>query len=196
MKIEQYPNWFASAGGELNFSTHLVKFKGLKVDFVQLGAYTGDATKWLFENILTHPESTLTDVDTWEGSNEEIHKQMDWKDVETVYNEKNSQWLDEGRLIKKKMTTDEFFALNDKQFDFVYVDADHTAMAVLKDGLNGYASLKANGIIAFDDYLWGVENKLDVMSIPKTALDALLIYFRKETTVLDINLQVWLKKVF
>jgi predicted O-methyltransferase YrrM len=193
MTTNDYPNWFTTNGASQNFASQLYKFKDVKVDFLQLGAYTGDATKWLFENVLTHPESTLTDVDTWEGSDEEAHKQINWQSVESVYDEKNSQWLAEGRLIKKKMTTDEFFASNDKQFDFVYVDADHTAMAVLKDGIHGYDYLKVNGILAFDDYRWGAH--LPVKDRPQAGVDAFRVAHWNKTSLLEANQQVWLKKI-
>lgn len=194
MTDNDYPNWFVVGGAEPNFAAQLSKFKGLKVDFLQLGAYTGDATKWLFDNVLTHPESTLTDVDTWEGSDEVEHKELDWKSVESVYDDKNSQWFDEGRLIKKKTTTDEFFASNDKQFDFVYVDADHTAMAVLKDGIHGYDCLKNGGVLAFDDYRWG--SHLPIKDRPQAGVDAFRVAHWNKTSLLEANLQVWLKKIF
>jgi hypothetical protein len=188
-----YPNWFEQYAENI-FSRHLNEFKDRKVDFLQLGAYTGDATKWMFENVLTNSESTLVDVDTWEGSEEPIHNSFDWKNVEDFYDEKNSQWLGESRLFKKKMTTDEFFASNDKQFDFVYVDADHTAMSVLRDGINAYKSLKVNGVLAFDDYLWTLGNG-DVMKDPKPAIDALLLFYQKRCSVIEVGTQVWLRKI-
>lgn len=189
-----YPNWFIDGKAVDNFSAHLSRYKDTKVDFLQLGAYTGDATKWLFENVLTHPESTLTDVDTWEGSNEDEHKEFDWKSVEQTYDDKNKEWLDSGRLVKMKITTKEFFKSNNKQFDFVYVDADHHAIWALKDGLEGYSSLKNGGILAFDDYRWGAH--LPKADRPGPGIDAFLISYANKTTVLERGLQVWLRKIF
>jgi len=189
-----YPNWFADGKAIDNFSSYLSRYKDIKIDFLQLGAYTGDATKWLFDYVLTHPESTLTDVDTWEGSDEAAHKQMDWKSVEQTYDDKNKEWLESGRLVKKKMTTKEFFSSNNKQFDFVYVDADHHAIWALKDGLDGYSCLKSGGILAFDDYMWGLnEPKTDR---PGPGIDAFLICYANRITVLEHGLQVWLRKIF
>lgn len=188
-----YPNWFEQTNVDKNFSAHLMRYKDQKVDFLQLGAYTGDASKWLFENVLTHPESTLTDVDTWEGSDEEQHKDMNWKSVEDVYDAKVAEWISAGRLDKKKMTTDEYFAINQKQFDFVYVDADHTAMAALMDGLNGYACLKIGGVLGFDDYTWGLH--LPKEKRPQAAIDAFRVAHWNKTTLLEANHQVWLRKI-
>jgi hypothetical protein len=169
-------------------------YKDVKVDFLQLGAYTGDASVWLFDNVLTHPESTLTDVDTWEGSEEEEHMDMDWKSVEDTYDQKLRPFLDSGQLIKKKMTTKEFFKSNDKKYEFVYVDADHHAIWALRDGLDGYSCLNNGGILAFDDYMWG--SSLPKMDQPKTGIDAFLIPYTNKVTVLEKGLQVWTRKIF
>ena len=72
MTTEQYPNWFMYGAVNL-FSKYLGELKDREVHCLQIGAYTGDATEWLLQNVLTHPNSTLTDVDTWEGSDEVIH---------------------------------------------------------------------------------------------------------------------------
>ena len=189
-----YPNWFIEGGAIHNFSKFLPKYKDVKVDFLQLGAYTGDASAWLFDNVLTHPESTLTDVDTWEGSEEEEHMDMDWRSVEDTYNQKLRPFLDSGQLIKKKMTTKEFFKSNDKKYDFVYVDADHHAIWALRDGLDGYSCLNNGGILAFDDYMWGAS--LPKMDQPKTGVDAFLISYANKVTVLEQGLQVWTRKIF
>jgi hypothetical protein len=194
MTTNDYPNWFTTNGASRNFASQLSKFKDVKVDFLQLGAYTGDASAWLFDNVLTHPESTLTDVDTWEGSEEEEHMDMDWKSVEETYDQKLRPFLDSGQLIKKKMTTKEFFKSNEKKYEFVYVDADHHAIWALKDGLDGYSCLNNGGILAFDDYMWGAS--LPKMDQPKTGVDAFLISYANKVTVLEQGLQVWTKKVF
>jgi predicted O-methyltransferase YrrM len=194
MTEQDYPNWFIKGGASTNFSKHLLRYKDQKVDFLQLGAYTGDASRWLLENVLTHPEATLTDVDTWEGSDEPEHKTMEWKNVEDTYDEKNAKWLDSKNIVKKKMTTNRFFLGNDRQFDFVYVDADHTAFSTLVDGLNAFKVLKNGGILAFDDYQWGqvLEPKLR----PQPAIDAFLVCYKNKATVLEHGLQVWLQKIF
>ena len=192
--MTDYPNWFIAGKAVDNFSAFLPKYKDTKVDFLQLGAYTGDATKWLFENVLLHPESTLTDVDTWEGSQEQEHKEFDWKSVEETYDDKTKEWVESGRLTKMKMTTTEFFKTNNKQFDFVYVDADHHAIAALKDGIDGYLCLKNGGILAFDDYKWGPH--LPKSEKPGPGVDAFLVCYANKTTVLEKGLQVWLRKIF
>jgi hypothetical protein len=76
--MTNYPNWFA-VSGEWYFKRHLSPVEDRRLNALQIGAYTGDATVWLLENYLLHPSSTLTDVDTWKGSDEEVHKSFTGK---------------------------------------------------------------------------------------------------------------------
>ncbi len=50
--------------------------------------YTGDASVWLCNNILTDKSSILIDVDTWRGSDEIDHAEMDFSAVEIEYKKK------------------------------------------------------------------------------------------------------------
>lgn len=185
----EYPNWFTDGSAKHFFSKHLQTSIGTPINCLQIGAYTGDATEWLLENVLTNPMSSLTDVDTWEGSNEEIHKNFDWNNVEEVYNSRTSKFLN---IYKYKGTSDSFFEVNKKTFDFIYIDGDHTAAGVLKDGVNSIKALNPGGIIAFDDYKW--RSGRGPIYDPVQSIDAILNAYAEQFTVLDIGLQVWLKK--
>ena len=59
----EYPNWFEmTAKG--NFELQLLPLAGkFNLRFLQIGAFTGDATVWLVDNILTQGNSVLEDVD-------------------------------------------------------------------------------------------------------------------------------------
>lgn len=86
--MTEYPNWF-KVTAEDNFKTYLSEYKDKpSLHFLQLGVFTGDATLWLCENILTGNNSTVVDVDTWQGSDEQAHKEMDFDDVYRTYNHK------------------------------------------------------------------------------------------------------------
>jgi len=168
-----YPNWFESTSARENFERNLLPLADREIKCLQIGAYTGDATKWMVENILKQPHSFLVDVDTWEGSDEAIHHNMDWKDVYKTYTDKNATAIFDQKVLTMQMTSDRYFAgIGEEQiFDFIYVDGDHTAFAVLRDGSNAYDKLKVGGILAFDDYGWS-ESKGDFYE-PRYAIDAL-----------------------
>jgi predicted O-methyltransferase YrrM len=184
-----FPNWFD--GQRYNFEdqlTHLADRPDLR--FLQIGAYTGDASVWLCENILTNPTSVLIDVDTWEGSDESEHSKIDFDRVLAYYEARITKYQ---KVIRLKMTSDKYFTGEIAgKFDFIYIDGDHTAAQVERDAENAWKLLKSGGIIAFDDYLWGQD--LPEYTTPKPAIDRFLLTHTNEYQILVDSYQVWLLK--
>lgn len=189
--MTNYPNWFAM-GAYWFFQKHLPHLKDKEnLQFLQIGTYTGDASVWLMDNILTKSNSILTDVDTWEGSEEEVHKAFDWKNVEQVYDEKVSKY---SNIIKKKCTSAEFLSSAQLDYyDFIYIDGDHTEKAVYEDAILSWDKLKSGGILAFDDYTWWHESGLDSMR-PGPAIDRFVEEYKNDLNILDIGVQYWVIK--
>jgi predicted O-methyltransferase YrrM len=186
-----YPNWFASYAIAY-FDKHLTKFKNKEdLRFLQVGAFTGDASLWLMQNILTEKSSVLVDVDTWQGSDEEAHHKMDFLDVEKTYDWKLKDYP---RVIKVKSTSLEFYARLPKEelYDFIYIDGDHTAQGVWHDASLGWKALKRGGVMAFDDYLWGSE--LPFEKRPQPAIDLFLTLLKEQIELLDTGSQIWIRK--
>ena len=192
--MTEFPNWFLGINAPEFFERYLSAKKLDEIHCLQIGAYTGDASIWLAENILINPKSTLTDVDTWGGSNEPAHDMLDWSEVEKTYDAKTLSYRESGRIIKKKMTSDEFFAATESQtlFDFIYIDGDHEAVPVLRDGMNAIEVLKIGGVLAFDDYYW--DPGQGPAFRPRPAIDAVLACYSNRLSVLEIERQVWLVK--
>jgi len=192
--VTELPNWFLGVGAQEFFERHLSAKRLDEIHCLQIGAYTGDASAWLMENILFNPKSTLTDVDTWAGSNEPAHDALNWNEVEQAYDSKTLSYRESGRIIKKKMTSNEFFASTESQklFDFIYVDGDHEAVPVLRDGMNAIEVLKIGGVLAFDDYEW--DSGRGPAFRPRPAIDAVLACYSNRLRVLEIKWQVWLVK--
>ena len=192
--MAEYPNWFAKSAID-NFATYLIQDTGLPdLNYLQLGAYTGDASVWLMENILTGQGSRLTDVDTWQGSDEEEHKSMDFNDVYETYKKKLEPYQE--RLLA--LRTDTVTALiNDlnyqgNEYDFIYVDADHTTVGVLLDAELGWRLLKSGGIMAFDDLTWG--SHLPPSQSPKAGILLFAERHKSEFDLVVANTQYWIKK--
>jgi predicted O-methyltransferase YrrM len=189
----EFPNWFKAGGADDFFARNLMHLAGHPVQMLQIGAYTGDATQWLFDNVLTHPDSSLVDVDPWTGSGEEAHEPLDWSAVESYYDNRNAIPLASGRLTKARCTSDEFFAQHGgSTFDFIYVDGDHKAASVLIDGIHAIRCIRPGGIVAFDDYMW--TSGRGPTFEPKPAIDAIRTCFADELELIDSGLQVWLKR--
>ena len=195
--MAEYPNWFAKSAVD-NFATYLVQDTGLPdLKYLQLGAYTGDASVWLIENILTHPTSELTDVDTWQGSDEEEHKSMDFDDVYNTYLDKISKYRKQ--IDVRQGTTTSFLLAQygcdrplGEHFDFIYVDADHTTVGVLLDAELSWPLLKSGGIMAFDDLTWGAD--LPPSQSPKAGILLFAERHKQEFDLVVANTQYWIKK--
>jgi predicted O-methyltransferase YrrM len=188
-----FPNWFAENGLK-NFETHLTNnLFPQNFKFLQIGAYTGDASVWLAENLLAAPNSSLVDVDTWGGSNESAHHVMNWDTVESVYDAKTKQHRLDRKIIKYKGTSDSFFLNNREKYDFIYIDGDHTSYGVLKDAVAAYEVLNVGGIIAFDDYEW--TGAFDLVDRPKMAIDYFLNIYNKRLSIILKDYQCWIRKV-
>jgi len=193
--MAEYPNWFAISA-QWYFQKNLPQLADKKINALQIGAYTGDASVWMFENFLLHEHSILTDVDTWKGSEEAVHETFDWGDVERVYDDKTHEYALQDKLIKFRGTSDEFFAASGflhRKYDFIYVDGDHTAKAVLRDGMNALDACAPGGIVAFDDYTW--RSGKGPTHDPYPAIDALMVAYADKFEVIDKGAQVWLRNV-
>lgn len=192
----EYPNWFAQTA-QYNFDVLLQRFIGEdNLAFLQLGAYTGDASVWMLENILTGSNCHLVDVDTWEGSNELAHEEMDFDDVYETYKSKVSPYTDRLLALKSNTFSVLVYDINyqREEYDFIYIDADHTTVGVLLDAELSWPLLKSGGLMAFDDYTWS-HHTGDPRLEPKVGIDLFLHRHTGEYEVLAVNDQVWIEKL-
>lgn len=192
-----YPNWFEVTAQE-NFETYLRSMAGQPgLRALQLGVFTGDASVWLCQNILGGVDSRLTDVDTWRGSDEEVHDSMDFEDVYKTYEKKIKHFKN---IYTCRTTTTDFLLHKagccdcnaTTEYDFIYIDADHTTAGVLIDAELSWSILKYGGIMAFDDYEWG--SNLPMHLRAKPGIDLFLIRHDGEYELLVKNQQVWIRK--
>lgn len=153
------------------FNTYFKNKENLKM--LQIGAHAGKASKWILNNITK--TSTLTDIDTWEGSlTSEGH--LDNHNPDTPY----ELLFDDAvrghqNSIKFKGTSSDYFiSISDKKeiYDFIYIDGSHKAKDVYEDAISSYKHLKSGGIIAFDDYMWEIDK--DPNLIPYYAINRFL----------------------
>lgn len=193
--MTEYPNWFKTTA-QANFETYLLGDKDKdNLHYLQLGVFTGDATVWLCENVLTSNNSKVTDVDTWEGSDEQAHKEMDFDDVYTVYKQKIKPYWSKVHTVRdttKSFLIKENYEPTGIRYDFIYIDADHTAVNVLLDAELSWSLLKKGGIMAFDDYTWGRD--LPPSKTPRPGILLFVDKHKEQLETLVINSQYWIKK--
>jgi predicted O-methyltransferase YrrM len=152
------PHWFKT-------------FKLLNIDInqplsiLEIGAYEGKSTCWISDNMLTHLDSCLDVVDTFQGSIEHI----DYDNSKLYEMFVNNISLSRNPEKIKTHTGDSriflpIFIKENRKYDFIYVDGAHMPENIIIDGMCCYHLLKDNGVIIFDDYDWDFEtfdNRVD-----------------------------------
>ncbi len=179
-------------GAVHNFRAPLTPLAGKpNLRFLQLGVFTGNASVWLMRNVLTDHSSTLDDVDTWEGSDD--IEGIDFTEVESTYDAQTRPY--HARITKHRMESGEYLASLPREhlYDFIYIDGDHTALAVLNDAVDSYHRLKVGGIMAFDDYSWRIDG--DPLHHPYPSIDAFFSLYADRMGVFAVNAQVWARKL-
>ena len=193
MTATEYPNWFAQTA-QHNFERFLLPLAGKdNLKFLQLGTFTGDASVWLCENVLTGNNTWLVDVDTWEGApNEPIQTQMDFADVYATYINKTERFKN---IYHFKSETISFLkgTRKDPDCDFIYVDAHHTSASALLDSELSWYYLKSGGILAIGDYEWQHPDGVEIHA-PKLGIHMFLDRHAGEYEELVRNQQVWIRK--
>ena len=185
----EFPNWFV--GQQYNFEEYLAPYKGKpNLQFMQVGAFAGHASKWMLDNILTDPTSILIDIDTWLGSDEREHKVIEFSDVYDDYLQRTSGYAN---CYAMRGYSDELMhTYQPNTFDFIYIDGDHHSSTVYRDAEDAHKLIKKGGIIAFDDYLWNRDAATEIT--PRPAIDEFLLKYRDKYKVLTHSYQVWIQK--
>lgn len=148
-----------------SWASRLGHLKGKKAAGLEIGCCEGRSSIWFLQNILTHPESTLTCVDPWAIPGL-------W---ETFMGNIRESGVGKKVKIQRRMSHMMANTLI-PPLDFVYVDGDHRAPFVLMDALVAWRFLKPGGVLIFDDYLLkpmpnGSHAQLAGKMLPQNAID-------------------------
>lgn len=185
-------DWFTGAGCHKTWPEYINKFRGKPITVLEIGCFEGQATVWLLENILNHPDSRIICVDTFEGSAEHKVLGIDWSKIEGQFHENVKLWKDKVSVHKGK-SIDVLRQLSRSIFDIAYIDGSHAAPDVITDACLTWPLLRPNSVLIFDDFEWiGGTGPLDR---PKLAIESFLSVFADQLTVLHKGYQVILRKL-
>jgi GR25 family glycosyltransferase involved in LPS biosynthesis len=183
-KADRFPNWF-DGDAIANFIKYLSAFKGQEnLNYLQIGAFTGRASVWMLNNVLTSDTSKLTDVDCWLPYNQ-IPLISDWDSVEQAYDEQIAPYAN--KLNKIKMKSKDWLESNqDKKFDFIYIDGDHSAEGIESDTRLSWPMLKVGGLMALDDIFLNEEARQANLAFVETV--------KSKAEIIEDSYQIWLTK--
>ena len=176
--------WFCN---NLNFlSDNFKNIKNIK-NMLEIGSYEGRSAIFFLKNF---SNSNLSCVDTWSGSDE--HSNVNFELIEKNFDFNTSFYQSNNLLSKYKMTSNEFFKENDKYFDLIYVDGDHSSDQVKNDLINSWNVLKKGGFLVLDDYLWWYYN--DYKKNPSTPINNFIVENISNISRLTVWHQVIIQK--
>jgi predicted O-methyltransferase YrrM len=166
------------------WAEQLGQFKGREsVRLLEIGSHEGRSAKWFLDNILTHPTSSITCVDTFP------HKVLESRFDHNIRNTGCSS-----KVMKIKGDSKEVLKLLRRDgFDIVYIDGSHRAADVYSDARLSWELLKKSGVIIFDDYAWQPE--LPPEELPAPGIDRFLAEARSELELLHKGYQVIIKRI-
>ena len=180
-------DWFSGNIG--TWSQILREFRGNPVRALEIGSFQGRSTRWLLEDILTHPASRITCVDTFKGSVE--HSAHHIRNMRELFEHNIQPFAEKVDILEGNSQV--VLRTHAGAYDFAYVDGDHRAFAVLEDTIHAFRLLKYGGILIFDDYLWlGGKRPIDN---PRPAIDAFMALNADRFVLLHSDYQVILRKI-
>jgi predicted O-methyltransferase YrrM len=185
-------DWFTNKIGA--WKVLLEPFKGKpNVRYLEVGMYEGRSVAWMFENILTHPTSTMTGIDIFYSFDGAYSSELEAKfrknldiaggtaktEVMVGFSDKMLRKLDSSKL-----------------YDIIYIDGGHDAPTVLDDAILSGALLKEGGIMIFDDYRHGMRRGMATppLSRPKLAIDTFIKFFGNKYEIVQLDRQAILRK--
>ncbi|MCJ1229050.1 hypothetical protein MMC12_005714 [Toensbergia leucococca] len=170
---------------------------GKKLYILEVGSFEGASTTWILDNLMTHPDSSITVVDTFEGGME--HQGSDMYDIASLENRFRAnvgKCEHVNKLRVMKATSDD--ALLDLRhekacFDFIYIDASHVAIDVLHDAVLCWRMLNLDGTMVFDDVAW--KGYMEDCYNPRIAIKSFLQCAEQELESIETAGQMWVRKV-
>ncbi len=162
--------------------------------FLEIGSFEGCSANYFVDYFLSGSNSKITCIDPWiKYSESTVAKLDEWDNVinESTYDifVRNTKANSDKIIIKRGLSKDILPTLQ-QEYDFIYIDGDHSEKAVWIDATLSFAILKVGGTMIFDDYEWNVGDKS-----PKDAVDRFLKEYSDKIKVLFINEQVGIQKI-
>jgi hypothetical protein len=170
-------NWFLD---RIPTWTKLLKdFKGKPdVNYLEVGTLEGRSALWVLENILTHPSSRITLIDTFTENN-----------YETLTSNINLSGQAARFKILGGYSTDKLKELPSNSIDLAYIDGSGKGTVMLSDLTSTWHLLKLNGIVMIsryqlDDHLRKVLDLKVGDPGPQETIDTVLKFYKPYIKVL------------
>ena len=161
-----------------------------KLRYLEVGVFEGRSLFWMFDNILTGPDTSAVAVDLFGPTYEKTF----------LDNLAATRRTHQVRVLKGR-SEEILHSLPVRSFDIIFIDGSHAARDVLTDAVQGWTLLADGGLLILDDYAnerprdeFAKLDKVPDDLKPRIAIDAFLTAFRSEVEVVEHGYQVAVKK--
>lgn len=167
---------------------------GMKLSILEVGSFEGGSTTWMLDHLMTHAESRITAVDTFEGGMDPNNFDISGLEKRFRSNVEKCENVDRLRVIKAK-SDDALLELRREgaRFNFIYIDASHVAIDVLHDAVLCWRMLDVHGTVVFDDLSW--KGYMEDCYNPRIAIKSFVQCATQEIEARETESQMWLTKV-
>ena len=159
------------------------------IKYLEIGANYGANLIAVSRTFALHPKSEIHCIDPWEDSETYTEYKNEQKYIYESFLQ-NMKTFKCPVNVHRGYSKDCLLEFEEKDFDIIFVDGNHEAPFVLEDAILSFRKLKLNGILIFDDYLWG--QKYGV----KDAVDSFLLCYRNFVHLIAIeDGQIFIQKI-
>lgn len=158
-------------------------------NILEIGCYEGSSSVFFADNLLDHPESSLTCVDPFMTIKNNDHEGILKNNEEENFDFNINNCKNNDKISIKKITSDNFFETNDKYFNFIYIDGCHDPDFIIRDMNNSFKYLIKDGIMWMDDYEGGDGIKM------KNAMNLFLREYEGKYVIFHKGYQLAIKKL-
>jgi predicted O-methyltransferase YrrM len=177
---------FTSDWSSIHFDTWtkvLSPLRDQEIKILEIGSWEGRSAIFFLEFF---PKCHLTCVDTFAGSSQHPDTAA-IAGCEGRFDANLAPYKGRVEKIKSRsIPALDRLGQNGSAFDLIYVDGSHTRDDVMADSVLSWYLLRQDGILIWDDYLWGTPP----VNSPKHAVDAFLTLHSGEFTLLQAGEQV------
>lgn len=186
--------WFELIISDWEKLTNSIRKIPKPLHILEIGAFEGASTTWILDNLINHPQSTMSVVDTFSGGMEHNHNEVESLEKRFYSNVNQCVNITKLKVLKAK-SEDALIDLraHSAKFDFIYIDASHVAIDVLHDAVLSWHMLALGGTMVFDDWTWKGFN--EHFYNPRIAIMGFLQCVEPEVKVEETESQMWVTRV-
>jgi predicted O-methyltransferase YrrM len=157
-------SWFIGSEIHRNLLNFIDTSK--KSTILEIGCFEGLSSVFFADNLLNNSDSSLTCVDPFLNIDNNDHAKFLTNNEEHNFDYNISHCKNSNKIDIKKITSDQFFEINNKTYSFIYIDGCHAPDFITRDMENSFNVLDHAGIMWMDDYGGGdgiqIKNTMDI----------------------------------